>query len=346
MRLLENIRYRLSAPGAPRRVGKRAVATLAALVAVVLGISLIVGWYWSRTPDLFDVRQVAQARYGEGEPVTGYVTAATLERVMQTLLDKPGGYLSNDVAPPGVLLDNMPSWEYGVLVQSRDLARALRNDMSRSRSQSVEDIDLAQLEPRFNFSNDSWIFPSTEAQYREGLHFLDNYLTRLGSPTDQNTQFYARADNLRDWLGTVNKRLGSLSQRLSASVGQYRVNTDLAGDKQARQATATGAEVYSETPWTEIDDVFYEARGATWALIHFLRAAEVDFADVLRDKNAQASLRQIIRELEGAQRPIYSPVVLNGSGYGVFANHSLTMASYIARANAALIDLRNLLSEG
>jgi hypothetical protein len=36
------------------------------------------------------------------------------------------------------------------------------------------------------------------------------------------------------------------------------------------------------TPWLEIDDVFYEARGAAWALIHFLKAAEVDFAEVLR----------------------------------------------------------------
>ena len=38
--------------------------------------------------------------------------------------------------------------------------------------------------------------------------------------------------------------------------------------------------------------------------------------------------------------------VLNGSGYGLFANHSLTLASYLARANAAVINLRELLSQG
>jgi len=37
---------------------------------------------------------------------------------------------------------------------------------------------------------------------------------------------------------------------------------------------------------------------------------------------------------------------MNGSGFGIFANHSLVMASYIARANAAIIDLRSLLSQG
>jgi hypothetical protein len=39
-------------------------------------------------------------------------------------------------------------------------------------------------------------------------------------------------------------------------------------------------------------------------------------------------------------------VVLNGGGFGVFANHSLVMANYIARANAAVIDLRRLLEQG
>ena len=53
----------------------------------------------------------------------------------------------------------------------------------------------------------------------------------------------------------------------------------------------------------EIDDVF---RGPRYRLplIQFLRAAEVDFADILRKKNAQVSLQQIIRELEGTQETV------------------------------------------
>jgi hypothetical protein len=67
---------------------------------------------------------------------------------------------------------------------------------------------------------------------------------------------------------------------------------------------------------------------------------------VLRKKNAQVSLQQIIRELEGTQEPVWSPMILNGSGFGLMANHSLVMASYISRANAAIIDLRDLMSQG
>jgi len=100
------------------------------------------------------------------------------------------------------------------------------------------------------------------------------------------------------------------------------------------------------TPWLQIDDVFYEARGATWALAQFLRAVEVDFKEVLEKKNALASLKQIIRELESTQETVWSPMILNGGGFGFVANHSLVMASYISRANAGLIDLRELLSQG
>ena len=102
----------------------------------------------------------------------------------------------------------------------------------------------------------------------------------------------------------------------------------------------------AKTPWDEIDDVFYEARGTTWALAHLLRAIEVDFKHVLEKKNAAVSVKQIIRELEASQEALWSPMILNGSGFGLFANHSLVMASYISRANAAVIDLRSLLNQG
>src|SRR5690606_16090783 len=101
-------------------------------------------------------------------------------------------------------------------------------------------------------------------------------------------------DNLRYWLSTVETRLGNLSQRLSASVGQRRLNTDLAGDASAMQATPAPLDGLVKTPWNEIDDVFYEARGTTWALLYFLKAAEVDFGPVLDNKNARVSLQQII----------------------------------------------------
>ncbi|WP_454254586.1 DUF2333 family protein [Pseudomonas sp. Marseille-Q8238] len=335
----------------PRRAssGRWLARSLGILIALYLLAALLVGWYWSQEPALFPVQQHAQAAAEKAQRklVTGYTTVETLKEVAGTLLHKPGGYLTNDIAPPGLWLDNMPSWEYGVLVQVRDLSRALRKDFARSQSQSTEDPDLAKAEPRFNFDNKSWVLPASEDEYAEGIKSLDRYLARLSNPNQSNAQFYARADNLNNWLGDTATRLGSLSQRLSASVGRVRLNTDVQPDQPIPQGEAIPVrEEEVRTPWLQIDNVFYEARGQAWALSHILRAIEVDFADVLAKKNATVSVRQIIRELEAAQEPLWSPMVLNGSGYGMLANHSLVMANYISRANAAIIDLRTLLSQG
>jgi hypothetical protein len=316
-------------------------------VAVYVVIVLLLMFIWDSEPDEFDVIANAQAIVGQDTRlVTGSITTATLIGIMEETLYKFGGYLSNDVTPPGVFMDNIPNWEFGVITQVRDMARALRNDFSRSQTQSTEDPDLAVADPQFHYDNESWILPSSEGEYKTGLKATRRYLQRLSDPTQQNAQFYARADNLRDWLAIVEKRLGSLSQRLSASVGQTRVNTDLQGDTAARQSTGKPEEIAVKTPWLEIDDVFYEARGSTWALIHFMKAVEKDFEDILRKKNALVSLRQIIRELEATQHFVWSPIILNGTGFGFLANHSLVMGSYISRANAAVIDLRNLLEQG
>ena len=322
----------------------RAAAVLVALTIIFLSIM----FWWDETPDKFspvgNAKQFAIER--QQKTVTGYTSTATLITLVHSLLDKPGGYLSNDVMPPSIWMDNVPNWEFGVLVQIRDFSRALRNDLSRSQSQSLEDNDLTIAEPQFNFNSDSWILPSTEGEYRLGLEALESYLARLSDNKEKNAQFYARADNLAAWLAIVEKRLGSLSQRLSASVGQVRINTDLAGDNASQQSTPSPEEIVTKTPWAEIDDIFYETRGSAWALIHLLKAAEHDFSDVLEDKNALLSLRQIIRELEATQETVWSPMISNGSGFGFLANHSLVMASYISRANAAIIDLRSLLSRG
>ena len=105
-------------------------------IAVVFIVIMI---YWSRTPDVFWVNHTVD----NDRVVVGYSTTDTLIRVAETLLEKPGGYLSNDRTPPSVFLDNMPNWEFGVLQQVRDLARVIRNDYSRSQSQSKEDPDVS-----------------------------------------------------------------------------------------------------------------------------------------------------------------------------------------------------------
>ncbi len=311
-------------------------------VGSVLLIFSIIGIYWSRSPDIFWVNQSVN----DEQVVIGYATTDTLIRVAETLLDKPGGYLHNDRMPPSVFLDNMPNFEVGVLQQVRDLARVIRNDYSRSQSQSKEDEDVRDAEQAFFIDANSWIFPASESEYRDAIEGFARYRDRLTDDNDTDAQFYARADNLREWLSQVEKRLGSMTRRLGDSVATNRINENLSGDPAAAASNPQPDTINVETSWFEVDDVFFEARGTAWALVHFFRAMELDFEHVLEDKNAEASVRQIIRELEASLQPLHSPVILNGSGYGFFANHSLVMANYLARANAAVINLRELLDQG
>ncbi|MFT6777324.1 MAG: hypothetical protein ACJAV1_001241 [Paraglaciecola sp.] len=303
---------------------------------------------WSFEPELFEPELLAQQQASQRNEsiVAGYTITTSLIKVSEILLNKSGGYLSNDVLPPSVMMDNMPSWEFGALEMIRDLALAMRQDFSRSQSQSLENPFLTKAQPQFNIDSLSWLLPSAESKYQEGIDNLYAYRSSLSDNLQQQGQFYARADNLRDWLKQLEKRLGSFSQRLSDSVGQERIDTSLAGDAQAIQSTPTAIRLTDKTSWWQLDDNFYEARGASWALIHFLKAVEVDFADVLNKKNATVSLQQIIRELEATQESLWSPIILNGSGFGTLANHSLVMANYISRANAALIELSELLNQG
>ncbi|HTN34325.1 MAG TPA: DUF2333 family protein [Marinobacter sp.] len=318
------------------------------ILIVYLLVAAVVGFYWSSEPEVFSVRDYTrtEASRMDREPVTGFATTVTMIRIAETLLDKPGGYLSNDIFPPGLWLDNIPSWEYGVLIQLRDLSRAMRRDIARSQSQSAEDPDLIIAEPQFNFDSNSWAIPSTEAEYRRGIKALNRYLDRLSNPDQPDGKFFARADNLSNWLADLETRLGSISRTLGESVGKASVSDSVNNRIDGDAANERPDAVEVKTPWMDIDNVFYEARGTSWALLHIFQAIEIDFRKVLQDKNAMASLKQIIIELEGTQEPMWSPVILNGSGFGVLANHSLTMAAYISRASASISDMRDLLTRG
>ncbi|MGB5733813.1 MAG: DUF2333 family protein [Thiohalocapsa sp.] len=317
-------------------------------VSILLGsvgaLALLIGGLglWaSFQPAKFDVTANMREILGDdvATPAPGSATTAAAIRVAETLLDKPVGYLQNDVLPPGILMDNMPSWEYGALTELRDSVRSMRNDFSRSQTQSIENLSLKEADSEFNFDADAWILPAAEEEYRQGARALRDYLAALQQGTDQTARFYTRADNLSAYLGVVEKRLGSYGQRLSASVGDEELTAALT-------AGIPAAQTLERTGWTQIDNVFFEARGYTWALLHMMKALSVDFADVLEDKNAEVSMQQIIRDLEQASMRKWSPVMLNGHGFGWVANHSLVLASYIARANAGVLDLRMLLQRG
>ena len=323
-----------------------------AIISIIVLVGL--GAWWGAEPETFNVQEEA-AEYmeasGSSSMPVGFVYTNTLAHMAEVLMNKPGGYISNDVAPPGLFLDNIRSWEYGALVMLRDGTTALRNHFARDQSQSMEDKDLAFAEPYFYYEPNSWALPSTESEYEKGVKALHVYMQRLQNPNkdQRRAQFYSRSDNLWTWLEVVIKRLGGLSTRLTASTDRFAGAAGILYDPSG-QAAPTNLKEKTEgvgrTPWLLVDDVFYEARGASWALLHILKAVKVDFADIILDKRAMNTLDNMIHALNNALTPILSPMILSGDGFGLFANYSLSMANYIARANASALDLRDLMNKG
>ena len=130
----------------------------------MLGCFLGLGSYWSEEQETFDIIAATadMAQTTGGTPTTGSYTTASAIVAVETLLNKRGGYLSNDILPPSIWLDNIPNWEFGVLVQVRDITRSMRNDFSRSQSQSTEAQDLIIAEPKFDFDSRPLAMPATQ----------------------------------------------------------------------------------------------------------------------------------------------------------------------------------------
>ncbi|MGH8508646.1 MAG: DUF2333 family protein, partial [Gammaproteobacteria bacterium] len=238
----------------PSIVGRITMVFLSVTAIVLLGLS----YYWDVdtaffNPPRFDVREVALKRVAEDPKklVSGVVTTSTLIEVASMLIDKPGGFLTNDISPPGLFMDNTPSWEFGVVVQLRDLTRVLRNDISRSQTQSTEDADLSIADPYFHNDTDAWLFPSFEGQVKVGIVALERYFSRLTNAKPPAARFYTRADNLVAYLSLVAARLGDQSQRLSASVGKAPVPITSANPAAAEDASRSAAMV--KTPWMDVD---------------------------------------------------------------------------------------------
>ena len=107
------------------------------LVVMLFIVNVVTMLYWSVDPRSFDVKAASREYLPANvEPVVGSATVGTSVKTLDILLHKKGGFIKNDVAPPGVFLDNISNWEYGVLELMRHTTLTFANDFSRSQSQS------------------------------------------------------------------------------------------------------------------------------------------------------------------------------------------------------------------
>jgi len=181
---------------------------------------------------------------------------------------------------PGYLLDNMPSYQTGIVGAVGRFTTELRDRVARVRGSGAVDSDLESAAGRINYPGNEWIFewsgtpvqPSSESQYRRGLEDLRRYNERLAQG---HAVYERRADNL---MATLD-----------------RISTDLGGDSAA--LTREVDEGTSNFLDFNADNLFYSVKGRLYAYYLILRELEKDFAAVIREKNLQASWAELLTSL-------------------------------------------------
>ncbi|MBN8413495.1 DUF2333 family protein [Halomonas denitrificans] len=307
-------------------IWKPLVILLAILVMVAVGLSI----WWSVAPSRFDVETATQQQRISAAPAArGTVSVATLATLIDTLQDKPGGYVRNDLLPPGLWMDNMAAWETGVLTQARIMASSLSHFDTQSGA-AVDELIAALYQDA-----DDWLAPSMEDHLALAGQAAREYLARFDDGA--GASFGEQGVGAASYLESVREALAALRERLSSAVADTERLTEL-GIEVPREA---------EVPWYRVDDVFHETRGQTWALYQLLVALERDQADSIAAAGLSDDYARALAELERMQRQFWSPMVLRGSGLGIFANYPLSMAHHLSRLDSVLLSLtEGLASEG
>ncbi|HVI87048.1 MAG TPA: DUF2333 family protein [Dongiaceae bacterium] len=320
----------IDASGAPKPGGRRLnggrfrllkwpVILLLIAVFAYYPIGMIVVHKIDDDPDF----KAADAPSGASQAVA--VEAALIDREVNR-----NGWISNDpIFLPGSLLDNMPNFQQGMLQAMRRFTLELQDQIGRSRASSSIDPDLQKAVGLLNYSPTVWLWnpsvslapaQSSEAQYRAAMRALQSYNDRLGRG---QATFEPRADNLQATLDGIGKDLGDASSEIERQIDDNSGN------------------------WLDFnaDDVFYRAKGLSYAYAIMLRDLGGDFKQVIQEKGATQIWQRLVGSLMevAALRPW---VVVNGRPDALLQpNHLAAEGFYIQRARTQLYELIDILQK-
>ncbi len=247
-------------------------------------------------------------------------------------------WVPNDILAPTILLDNFPNFQLGELEGMRYSTRILRDNLSRIRTTDKIDKNADQAYTSFSYDPSRWLPQSAGGRYTHGLKGLKAYLVEL---ENDSTHFYPRADNLNEFIKQYISLLGGVSQRLANAP---RGNTARISEETAGDIDLKGEKTIEHlTPWMQIDDNFYYARGTLYVLKHLMEAIKYDFDKILVRRNAHELIDAIMEVLDRTQfNPIF---VANGDLGSLWANHSLELQALLEDARQKMRSLQSILEQ-
>jgi hypothetical protein len=292
------------------------VVLLGLLVLYYLG-----GMLWLHTIDA-DQDFGLQSSAPEGGSQAVAIAADLIDREINT-----HRWVANDpFFLPGSLLDNMPEFQQGIVAAISRFTLELTDQVGRTRGSSQADPDLDRAAGLLRYPGTIWIFDlrtsmaptaSSEQQYRQAVEALRRYNERLAQG---QAVFETRADNL---LGTLD--------RIAADIG----SSSAALDHQIRAA--------GFWPDFAADNLFYATKGRLYAYFLLMRALEVDFANVIRERQLGGAWSQTTDSFREAAT-LQPWVIVNGAPDSqVMPSHLASQGFFLLRARTQLKEISDIL---
>ena len=228
---------------------------------------------------------------------------------------------------PGSLLDNMPSFQQGIIAALSRFTVELADQIARTRGSSQIDRDLDTASGLLKYPGTVWIFDlavsfaptaSSESQYRRAMRAMRDYNQRL---SQGQATFEIRADNLQATL-----------ERLAADVG----SSSAAIDRHLAERSGFGLDFSA-------DDVFYINKGRLYAYYLMLRAMTIDFGKVISERDLSGPWTQMLDSFRAAAT-LQPWVVVNGDPAGqLLPSHLAAQGFFLLRARTQLKEVTNIL---
>jgi hypothetical protein len=305
---------------APRSFWRRKVW----LLPLVL-IALVAVYYLGGALYLHQIDDDLDFGLESSAPAGGSKSVALAADLIDREIDQNHWVANDPFFMPGVLLDNMPNYQQGIIAGLSRFTIELADQIGRTRGSSQVDPDLERAAGLMRYPGTVWIFDfqtswaptaSSEAQYRRAARALETYNERLAAG---EAVFEPRADNLLATMSRIGADVGSASGALND-----RIESGAWLDFQA-------------------DDLFYRTKGRLYAYYLLARALRSDFGAVMEERDLGPAWDQMLESL-GRAAGLHPWVVMNGTPDGVLQpNHLAAQGFYLLRARTQLKEIMDIL---
>lgn len=219
---------------------------------------------------------------------------------------------------PASILDNMPSFQKGVLSAIRKTSSVLAKSLKTS-ANLTEDHPLQKAANLLKYPSSIWMFspsnqlipaPSSNSQYRRARKHLQKYNKLL---TEKRGYFSPTPEELYILLQSVNSNVFNSALKLETHIREHSGIID-----------------------SKADDQFYFVQGQLFGYYIILKGISADYKTIIIDYNIYSQFTTVQKALENAS--LLKPLIVHNANPEdtIGANHLFTLGYYALKASALL----------